>query len=101
MSNKLIKSGDNVTWLFYCPGCGQYHGFRVAPDPAHPQAPVWRFNWNLDAPTFTPSLLVHGGTEKRCHLYVREGKIIFLDDCWHELKGRTVDLVDLELTDAG
>ena len=94
---KLIKAGDNITWLFYCPGCQQHHGFRVERDPQSPQAPVWRFNGDETKPTFTPSLLVHGGTDRRCHLYVREGRIIYLDDCWHELKGHTVDLVDLDL----
>ena len=30
-----------------------------------------------------------------CHSFVREGKIEFLGDCTHALKGQTVDLNDV------
>jgi hypothetical protein len=30
-----------------------------------------------------------------CHSYVTDGKIRFLDDCTHELAGKTVELEDV------
>lgn len=80
---------DNPQKLFFeCPGCGCLHG--VEPD---------RWNWDKDpvSPTLRPSILVtwtHGERRipKRCHSYVRNGHIQFLNDCTHSLKGQTVPL---------
>lgn len=91
---------------FFCPGCNEMHVITVA---LHPSP--WGFNGNFDAPTFTPSVLVTGTvpiTEKQharimsgehiaptphiCHSFVTDGKIQFLDDCTHALKGQTVPL---------
>lgn len=65
----------------------------------------WSFNGNVEKPTFKPSLLVkfpanpkaieefkEWRAERICHSFVTDGKIIFLNDCTHELKGQTVDL---------
>ena len=57
----------------------------------------------MDKPTFNPSMLVNkdlnnpddrgnGYVRHRCHSFVRDGKIQFLNDCTHELKGQTVSL---------
>lgn len=34
--------------------------------------------------------------ESRCHSYVRDGKIEFLGDCFHDLKNTTVELPEYE-----
>ena len=92
--------GEHEGWGFYCPGCRCLHSFDVALD--HKQTPKF-FGWNGDCvrPTFTPWLLypdlqqeLEGGGSKRgrCHLFVRDGNIQFLDDCTHELAGKTVPL---------
>lgn len=78
----------------------------------------WTFNGDYDKPTFTPSILVRNGhfsdhwkkgdpcwctfnrehpdkasfTCIRCHSFVTGGRIQFLDDCTHDLRGQTVDL---------
>lgn len=72
---------------FHCPGCGHGHAYFV---------PRWQFNGSMETPTFTPSLLnFRDNAERRCHLHVTDGKIQFLNDCWHELKGQTVPLEDV------
>ncbi|MCA0447652.1 MAG: ammonia monooxygenase [Bacteroidetes bacterium] len=99
------------TYLFDCPGCGDFHGFNET---------IWQFNGDLVKPTISPSILVtwtefselgrkqydewYAGLRdknrtgkfdsitKVCHCFIREGRIQFLGDCWHELKGQTVDL---------
>ncbi len=48
----------------------------------------------MDAPTFTPSLMVEKGTPRQCHTIITNGMIQFCADCAHELRGRGVPMVD-------
>jgi len=101
---------------FDCPGCGTRHAVNTV----GPQA--WSFNGDFERPTLSPSVLVRRGHYAnpdgqpgncacdfqqrfpneapwpwpctRCHSFVREGRIQFLEDCTHALKGQTVDLPD-------
>ncbi len=78
----------SIDIVFDCPGCNFPHSFRVAGIPS-----PWIWNGDLDRATFSPSLLVRFGDgpgDKRCHSYVRDGQIRFLDDCSHSLAGQTV-----------
>jgi hypothetical protein len=84
---KLWKADDN-TLVMDCPGCGYGHPFDLR---------RWAWNGSMDRPTFTPSLLVNAhAPEVRCHSFVTEGKIQFLDDSFHALAGQTVDLPEVE-----
>lgn len=73
---------------FMCPGCNCVHTFND----------TWGFNGDLDKPTVTPSILVTGRGEPnyRCHSFITDGKIQFLNDCSHELAGQTVEIPDDE-----
>lgn len=82
--------GQGKLLEFFCPGCRYYHAFTIGGS-GH----GWAWNGSMERPTFTPSLLVNRGTEQQCHLFVTDGKIQYLDDCWHDLRGKTVDMVDL------
>ena len=80
---------------FECPGCGIAHGISHGAG----VGPRWGWNGNLDAPTFTPSILVRytwSGGPRVCHSFVTGGRIQFLEDCTHHLAGQTVDLLDWE-----
>lgn len=97
---------------FWCPGCKSINSVTTSPA-------GWGWNGNLEAPTFTPSILLKSGhyaggaaaerghcycnyeerTGKKpsfncavCHSFVTDGRIQFLDDCTHELAGQTVEL---------
>jgi len=78
-------------YSFHCPGCGRAHMIRV---------PGWTFNGDYEKPTITDSILVNDDLSKappgvfRCHSHVTNGRIQFLGDCTHPLKGQTVDLPD-------
>lgn len=118
----ILKEGDTFKAYFHCPGCDGSHAVVVR----HPQGShCWGYNENENKPTFTPSILVNSTdfTEKGerdyqawadagypnpapeyfetkpsvCHSFVTDGRIQFLDDCTHELKGQTVDLPDWEV----
>ena len=89
------NSGVYVSWAFECPGCNMWHSCNET-HPT-PSAPKWIFNGDVERPTFSPSVLVRypdDGQEKRCHSFVTDGKIRFLDDCSHGLAGQTVELPD-------
>ena len=86
-------------YCFYCPGCRCYHAVHVEGHNASTGA-RWGFNGNLEAPTFTPSILVNpqlpSGTKGRCHSFVTDGRIQFLGDSGHDLAGQTVAMVDVD-----
>ena len=85
--------GEGVYSVF-CPGCKCDHPFRVGKSR---NLPNWSFNGDMEKPTFSPSMLVNkdrpGG---RCHSYVENGAIRFLSDCFHDLKGMTVELPEMD-----
>jgi hypothetical protein len=93
---KVRQNGDSVG--FRCPGCNDYHEIRTGPT-------GWTWNGSLEAPTFSPSLLVQylgrddapddvkaALARRRCHSFVINGRIEFLPDSGHDLAGYTVDL---------
>jgi len=111
-----LRSRKGGMIAFWCPGCEQMHGVTV-------EGENYRWDWNGDAdrPTISPSVLVQSGhyapghdgpcwcsyneehpddpyTFKcmRCHSFVEDGKIRFLNDSTHALAGQTVELPDLE-----
>lgn len=105
--SKLRKTSSPAVVLFYCPGCEKAHQIHIEGDKA------WGFNGDFDKPTFTPSYLTwndpnpkaqpeHDPTGKyrngfRCHSFITDGNIQFLDDCTHKLAGQTVELPEESL----
>lgn len=117
--NRVKHTDGRVS--FRCPGCHHHHTLPVG-DVS--EGPRWGFNGDLERPTITPSILARGGCYadptccqgedaeycdrdkpadadgmkvcQLCHSFVTEGRIQFLDDCTHDLRGQTVDLPDLE-----
>jgi hypothetical protein len=77
-------SDSDIHFVYNCPGCGYEHAFSPS---------VHQFNGDLENPTVSPSLLQDNPQHFRvCHSYIKNGMIQFLDDCWHNLKGKTVEL---------
>jgi hypothetical protein len=58
---------------------------------------AWTWNADTERPTLRPSVLTIGGSEEtwRCHSWINDGQAQFLDDCSHDLRGKTVPLLDL------
>jgi hypothetical protein len=103
-------------FTFFCPGCKCGHALWTT-ERNHGNGAIWAFNGDMEKPTFSPSLLIrsHQWTppvtgenyeefkrkpltqtkvETVCHSFVRDGRIEFLSDCTHELRGQTVPMVD-------
>ena len=96
-----LRMAEGGVLMFWCPGCDAPHQVWVG-DGAGPR---WGWNGSGDAPTFTPSILVtwpanpraadefaEWRTERKCHSFVTDGRIQFLDDSskhslrgWHDL----------------
>lgn len=101
--------------MFRCPGCEDIHTVVVGSG----EGPRWTWNNDMVRPTFQPSVLCTNGHYvsshkpgddcwctynaanperpskfgcKKCHSYITDGQIRFLDDCSHALKGQTVPL---------
>lgn len=100
MANKLHYLGDNnrgprggKLYLFHCPGCKNSHPFEIE----CPNGAGWTWNGSWEQPTFTPSLLCNvDHPQSRCHSFVTDGKIQFLNDCHHIFAGQTIDMPDWE-----
>lgn len=92
MKIKQVDMGGNLapSWRHWRPGCQMNHVIYTDPK-AQPNGHHWRFNGDLDAPTFEPSINIVG----QCHYFIRAGKIEFCGDSKHALAGQTVDLPDL------
>lgn len=109
---KLNQCGDGV-YLHRCPGCDSLHVIHTQELVDYPTHPIWGFNHNQEAPTFTPSVLLRWSTPKGhtnenpapvgwqgetenhcCHYFITDGKISFCGDSTHKMAGKTVDLPD-------
>lgn len=98
---KLHEIGPKLL-SFHCPACKYGHAVAVNGRtlPNSEGDPVsWGWNGSYEKPTFSPSLLINknaDGNYPRCHLMITEGKMKFLDDCTHEMKGETIEMEDAE-----
>jgi hypothetical protein len=89
---KVAHLENGKVWI-QCPGCGIHHAATVDGTRG------WTWNGHEESPSISPSILVtgeFGGDPLRCHSFVRDGQIQFLDDCSHGLKGTTVALPEWE-----
>jgi len=96
LSKKFYQLCDNdieCRIVYFCPGCRCSHWLRI-----RGSHPVWSVTGlDTDTPTVSPSILVNQhDVKRRCHSFIRNGKIEFLVDCYHELAGQTVDLPDFD-----
>lgn len=90
----LRRIPGTYIYAFMCPGCLKTHYFRsLATLRCHQQ---WDWNGSLVAPTVNPSILYDAEKERRCHLFLTDGKVNFLGDCWHPLAGQTVSMIPYE-----
>lgn len=90
-----------VGYSFYCPGCSHYHRMTINGN-LNSEGATWTFSGTEESPTFTPSVLTSwDDSSHRCHLFIRDGNIEFLADCYHWLRGTTVPIPDWELGGGG
>jgi hypothetical protein len=96
---QLNSDKQHYGWTFWCPGCAEWDEPGSHLHSTHAVDRTWTFNGDVNRPTLSPSVLVTGrfkGEERRCHSFVRDGRIEFLSDCSHKLAGQTVELPEIE-----
>lgn len=95
MAKFLLIDEETGEYQFFCPGCNYSHSITtLKPNNRNAQ---WEFNGDVDKPTVSPSIMVNGDhTDDRCHSFVENGMIRFLSDCFHDLKGSTVEIPECE-----
>lgn len=91
---------QTVGYMFDCPGCKMSHEVYIRPH-KNSSGASWSFTGNPEKPTFHPSLNATVTNDKgqvtlRCHSFVENGMIRFLDDCTHSLAGETVEMPDID-----
>jgi len=86
------SSGKLDSYGFYCPGCKCHHSFAIK------GKVKWAFNGDLKRPTFSPSLVIWRTRrpERKCHLFVKNGMIEYLGDCFHSYAGRTIKMEKID-----
>lgn len=93
-------------YYWWCPGCASYDENRSGAGTHMFHVPPWTFdNDNMEKPTFSDSYLSYGWKPEpgnplgiikgspRCHSFVKEGMIQYLDDCEHDFAGKTIHMV--------
>lgn len=98
LSPKMEKYNE-YSLALYCPGCEMMHLVYLQ-HPDNTQYPTWSWNGDVNAPTFSPSLLVkynwgENREERVCHSFIRHGQWEFLGDCTHKLRGLTVPVPNI------
>lgn len=88
--NRILKKA------FYCPACQTEHLITVKA-PRNYQEPVWNWNHKEELVTITPSLVFESPTGKRCHSFITLGRIHYMSDSEHELRGSAVNMVEKEV----
>jgi hypothetical protein len=108
----ILQQVNEYTLSFFCPGCRMMHNVYLEHE-KNKQA-FWGWNGSVTEPTFSPSLLLSGvgriTDEERdilmaggvitprpftCHFFIREGNLIYLGDCSHDHKNKTISMVDI------
>lgn len=92
---KLHKRPFKKGYLYghWCPGCDSPHEFPVGASTDNGAS--WRFDNDMEKPSFTPSVHFGPGTSQCCHYFIVKGTIRYLPDCHHELKGTTIPLPEI------
>lgn len=80
-----LKRSDGGYW-HWCPGCKA----------AHPLPDGWKFDGNMESPTFSPSFK-HTVNRKGeiCHYVLTAGVLNYCEDCFHDLRNQKVPLPDI------
>ena len=94
---KLLKGEHQGDYIFECAGCKCGH--LVTTERKNERGAQWRFNGNMDEPTFHPSIHIYtegfnGEKQTVCHCIITSGFIQFLNDCAHDHKGKMIPMFE-------
>ena len=82
---KRRRTIHGIQYWFWCSACREYHIFDDS----------WKFNNDMEKPTFSPSLIYPNRKNKKCHLWIKDGMITYFKDCNHSLAGFEMPMSDI------
>lgn len=87
---EAINNGVHNGWAIMCPACRNVHVLD----------PRWKFNGDMNSPTFEPSLknshpAFEDIPEFVCHSWITNGVIHFCADCTHGMAGQSIPMPDM------
>ena len=91
--SKESEVANAPDFMFWCPACKCGHGVWVE-GPCRTGA-QWKFNGNMEKPSFHPSLKIEFNREGKdmvCHLVVTDGVLNYCGDSTHELAGQSIPM---------
>lgn len=104
ISSKLRRGRSDISDVIshWCPACEEVHVFTLH----NSNGPHWSWDGNVDAPSFTPSMLIRVNTpdlphyqpnaaSSVCHYILTAGIINYCADSTHAMSGQSVPLPDL------
>jgi hypothetical protein len=85
----------------WCPACEEMHAFAI--DGPNASGAQWKWDGNVEAPTFAPSMHIKinppgdphyqpQACSSVCHYFLRAGVIEYLGDCTHAMNSQKVPL---------
>lgn len=94
----LIEEATHIELRLPCDPGGRTTILPIQLKGTRKGTPNWTWNGDIEKPTLKPSILIesqYAGIGYRSHSWVNDGKVKYLNDCTHELKNKTVDLLDI------
>lgn len=104
---KILPASKDGWYKFKCPGCGNTH--YISTKELNGSGAQWKFNGDMDKPTFNPSInektgkyVDHSINDSEiidmsyiCHFVITDGNIFFAADSTHEKAGQTIELPEI------
>jgi hypothetical protein len=97
---QVNQSGEVVGYCHWCEACESMHCFRIE-HPFNANGPTWKFDGNMDSPSFHPSMRLFTGHKNSpntvCHYFVKGGMIDYCNDSPHRLRGQKIELLHVDV----
>jgi hypothetical protein len=97
---QVNQSGEVVGYCHWCEACESIHCFRIE-HPFNANGPTWKFDGNMDSPSFHPSMRLFTGHKNSpntvCHYFVKGGMIDYCNDSPHRLRGQKIELLHVDV----
>lgn len=97
---QVNTSGEVIGYCHWCEACESLHCFRIE-HPFNANGPTWKFDGNMDAPSFHPSMRLFTGHKNSpntiCHYFVKGGMIDYCNDSPHRLREQKIELLHVDV----
>lgn len=90
---KLLTTNIPGDFLHFCPGCDHLH--QINTSRKNHLGAQWRFDGNIQQPSFSPSVNIDLGKKRRCHYTISAGQVTYHSDTTHEYVNKTIVLPDI------